>query len=157
MTLTVRPMAVDDVPGCLRIVNHIIAVGGTTAYEAPFTEAEFEAHYLHEPPISHVALLGRAVVGFQAVFDVGDGLYSIGSFTDRQQPVRGAGRALFDATLAACRARGGVAILAKITADNVPGLAYYTRMGFADWQVWPGDAARNGKPVDRVVKRYPLD
>ena len=80
-----------------------------------------------------------------------------GSFTDRRDPVKGAGRALFAKTLADCRARGGTAIIAKITADNASGLAYYARMGFRDWQVWKDDATRGGRPIDRVVKRFPLD
>ena len=97
------------------------------------------------------------VVGFQAVFDVGEGLYSIGSFTDRRNPVRGAGRVLFARTLEDCRARGGVAILARITSDNTGGLAFYSSMGFADWQVIPGDHRRkDGTLVDRIVKRLPL-
>jgi len=38
MTLTARPMTADDVPACVEIINQIIAQGGTTAYEEPYTE-----------------------------------------------------------------------------------------------------------------------
>lgn len=155
--LSVRAMGRGDVPACTDILNHTIALGGSTAYEDPFTEPAFAAHLLEEPAVANVALCGGRVVGFQVCFDLGEGLYSIGSFTDRQAPVKGAGRALFAQTLADCRNRGGQAILAKITADNTGGLAYYAAMGFADWQVVPGDHIRkDGTPVDRIVKRLPL-
>ncbi|MCC1491183.1 GNAT family N-acetyltransferase [Cognatishimia sp. F0-27] len=152
-----RPMRAEDVPACVTILNHIIALGGSTAYETPYTEADFAAHYLDEPPVTMVALSHGRVVGFQAAFDIGDGQYSIGSFTDRQAPVRGAGRALFEATLEGCRAHGGSVILAKITSDNSGGLAYYSALGFEDWQVWPEDHTRaDGTRVDRIVKRFLL-
>lgn len=157
MSLTTRAMTRDDVDACVAIVNDIIARGGSTAYETPFDAAGFAADYLDRAPVSNVALSGDRLVGFQAAFDAGDGLYSIGTFTDRRTPVRGAGRALFEKTCADCRARGGVAILAKITSDNTGGLAFYSRMGFADWQVWPADHVRaSGEVVDRIVKRFDL-
>lgn len=152
-----RPITRADAPACVEILNHIIALGGSTAYEAPFTETEFAGEYVDDPAVCMVALVEGRAIGFQAVFDAGEGLYSIGSFTDRRAPVKGAGRALFAATLAACRARGGVAILARITADNALGLSYYSAIGFADWQMWPDDHTRaDGTKVDRVVKRYNL-
>ncbi|MEL6608751.1 MAG: GNAT family N-acetyltransferase [Pseudomonadota bacterium] len=157
MTFTARKMTHDDVAACVAILNHTIELGGTTAHEEVMTEADFRDHYCDEPPVNNVVIQDGRVVGFQAAFDVGDGLYSIGSFTDQKTPARGAGRALFDKTLSDCQARGGVAILAKITADNVPGLAYYTKMGFQDWKTVPDDhTRRTGEKVDRVIKRYPL-
>ena len=155
--ITVRTMEERDIPECVAIVNHIIGLGGTTAYEEPFTNEGFLAHYLNEPPVTNVALYDSRVVGFQAAFDVGNGLYSIGSFTDRQNPVRGAGKALFVKTLDDCRADGGEAILAKITSDNIGGLAYYSGLGFQDFEVIKADLTRqDGTVVDRVIKRYPL-
>lgn len=157
MTLTTRAMQSSDVPACVTIVNHIIALGGSTAYEDPYTEADFADHYLDEPPVTNLVLLGDRIVGFQAAFDIGDGLYSIGSFTDQQNPVRGAGYAIFEKTLADCRAHGGTAILAKITSDNTGGLAYYSKLGFQPDTVWPDDHTRkDGTKVDRIVKRFDL-
>lgn len=157
MTLIVRPMTTDDVPACVAIVNDIIAKGSTTAYEEPYTEAAFDAHYRVEPPISMVVLEGTRVVGFQATFEIEPGLYSIGSFTDRRAPVKGAGSVMFAATLKAAKKRGGSAILAKITSDNIGGLAYYARMGFEDFDVIKADLTRsNGRVVDRVIKRILL-
>ena len=155
--LTVRPMTAEDVPACVAILNDIIARGGSTAYEEPYTEVDFTAHYVDEAPVRMTALDGDRIVGFQAAFDYGAGLYSIGTFADRRDPVSATGRTLFAATLAACRARGGDAILARITSDNAGGLAFYSRMGFRDIDVIPGDVVRrNGTVVDRIVKRYDL-
>ena len=156
-TWIARPMAADDVAACVAIVNHIIALGGTTAYEEPYSQQDFHDHYLVEPPVTNVVTQDGRVVGFQAAFDVGDGLYSIGSFTDRVAPVKGAGKVIFDKTLADCRARGGQAILAKITSDNTGGLAFYSRMGFVDWKTIPNDHTRkDGTQVDRIIKRLEL-
>lgn len=153
----VRRMEERDVPACVEIINHIIAMGGSTAYEEPYAEADFAAHYLREAPVTNVVLYDGRLVGFQAAFDVGDGFYSVGSFTDRVVPVKGAGRAVFAKTLEDCRKRGGEAILAKITSDNVGGLAFYSSIGFQDWKVVPNDQQRkDGTLVDRVIKRYPL-
>ncbi len=155
--LTARDMTLADVPMCVAIVNHTIALGGTTAYEEPFSDAGFADHYLEEPPVANVVLFGERLVGFQSAFDVGDGFYSIGSFTDQRDPVLGAGRVIFEKTLADCRALGGVAILAKITSDNTGGLAYYTRMGFVDWKVERAAMTRSdGTVVDRIIKRLDL-
>lgn len=155
--LIARAMQAADVPACVRIVNHIIALGGSTAYEDPFTEPDFDAHYRQEPPVTNVVLLKDRIVGFQAAFDAGDGVLSIGSFTDRRDPVRGAGRVLFEKTLQDARDWGAKAIIAKITADNTGGLAFYTRMGFVDVDLWPADHTRSdGTRVDRIVKRLNL-
>jgi len=150
-------MQSQDVPACVKIVNAIIAVGGSTAYEDPYTESDFDAHYRLEPATSKVVLSGDRVVGFQACFEVEPGVYSIGSFTDQENPVRGAGKAIFEGTLAAARAKGATAILAKITSDNTGGLAYYAKMGFVDHEVIKDDLTRrNGLSVDRIIKRFEL-
>lgn len=155
--LETRDMLPEDVPACVRILNHIIALGGTTAHEEPFTIESFDRDYRQTPPVRSVVLHDSRVTGFQVAFDIGSGLYSIASFTDRENPVKGAGYALFEKTLADCRARGGEAILAKITSDNSGGLAFYSRLGFRDDHVIRGDHTRpNGTRVDRIVKRYSL-
>ncbi|WP_425097817.1 N-acetyltransferase family protein [Tropicibacter sp. S64] len=155
--LETRDMQAGDVPACVHILNHIIGLGGTTAYEEPFTLEGFDRDYRLTPPVSNVVLHQGRIVGFQVAFDIGNGLYSIASFTDRENPVKGAGYALFDKTLADCRKLGGVAILARITSDNTGGLAFYSRLGFEDDHVIPEDHMRpDGTMVDRIVKRHPL-
>ena len=157
MTFVVRDMRKDDVDACLAIINPIIAKGGSTAYEDPYKAADFEAHYLQEAKIANIVTLDGRVVGFQSAFEVETGVYSIGSFTDQENPAKGAGRAIIQKTIADARALGGTAILAKITSDNTGGLAYYSIVGFEDFTVVPNDHTRkNGMTVDRIIKRYLL-
>lgn len=157
MTLTTRDMIASDVPACAAILNDIISRGGTTAHEDQMSDQEFSDHYFKEPEVANVVLSDDRIIGFQAAFEVEPGIYSIGSFTLRDSGVRGAGRAVFDKTRADCKAAGGTAILAKITADNTPGLGFYSAMGFVDDHVIPNDHRRkSGELVDRIVKRYAL-
>ncbi|SLN33220.1 GNAT family N-acetyltransferase [Pseudooctadecabacter jejudonensis] len=157
MTLTARSMTAADIPACCAIINHTISLGGTTAYEDPYSEADLQAHYLHEARVSTVALDGDRIVGFQAAFEIEPGVFSIGSFTDQQSPVRGAGAVMMEKTKSDCRAAGGTSIIAKITSDNTGGLAYYSKMGFVDETVLTGEFTRkDGTVVDRVIKRFML-
>lgn len=157
MTLTARKMTRADVPACTAIINHIIALGGSTAYEDPYTEADLGDHYIDDAATSNVVVDGDRVVGFQSTFEVEPGVYSIGSFTDQQNPVRGAGKVVTDKTKSDCRTLGGQSIIAKITSDNTGGLAFYSKMGFADDTIIPNDHTRkDGTTVDRIIKRFML-
>ena len=64
----------EDVPDCVSILNHIIALGGSTACEDPFSEAAFSAHDLHDVPARNVVLHAGGLVSFRAAFDIGEGL-----------------------------------------------------------------------------------
>ncbi len=157
MTFTVRAMQKYDVPACVVIINHIISLDGSTAYEEPYSEAGFAAHYFKGAEVINVVLHDERLVGFQGAFEIEPGVYSIGSFTDQMNPVRGAGKAMFEKTRFDCKNRGGTSIIAKITEDNSGGLAFYSKMGFQPDHVKPADHTRpNGTQVDRIVKRFVL-
>lgn len=156
-TFITRAMMPDDVPACVAIINHIIAQGHTTAHEDPFDDQLFADHYMDEPETANVVLFENRIVGFQSSFEIEPGVFSIGSFTDQQNPVQGAGKALTDKTKADCRALGGTSIIAKITSDNIGGLAFYSKMGFEDEAVLSGEFTRkDGTVVDRIIKRFVL-
>lgn len=157
MTFEVRDMQIADIPACVAIINHTISLGGSTAHEDPFDVAGFHDYYFADPEVTNVVLHNGRVVGFQAAFKSEGGIYSIGSFTDQLNPVRGAGAAMFAKTLSDCRAAGGTSIIAKITEDNAAGLAYYSKTGFQPDHVRSADHIRpDGKVVDRIVKRFIL-
>lgn len=154
---TTRPMEQRDAETCADIVNFTIRKGGTTAYEEVFSVSDFDSHYRRDAAICLVVETAGRVVGFQGLYDVGDGVLSIGSFTDQRNPVRGAGRALINASKEAARDQGYTSIIAKITADNASGLGYYSSVGFVDDHIKPRDHQRSdGTWVDRVVKRLVL-
>lgn len=157
MTFEVRNMIRADIHACVSIINHIISLGGSTAHEDAFDDAGFADHYMDEPDVANVVTHDGRVVGFQAAFEVETGVYSIGSFTDQQNPVRGAGAAVFAKTQTDCRKLAGTSIIAKITSDNTGGLSYYSKMGFRPDTIWPAHFTRaDGTTVDRIVKRFPL-
>jgi L-amino acid N-acyltransferase YncA len=155
MTLHVRPTIPADIPDLTNLLNYTIRVGGTTANEEEMTQDVFETHCVDPAVIIHTVLADHIVAGFQYVIAIDDGL-SIASFTDQENPVRGAGSALFAATKAAAIAKGYPWIDAKIRADNRPGLAYYSKMGFEDYKTDYAIPLRDGTPVDRITKRILL-
>ncbi|MCB1391562.1 MAG: GNAT family N-acetyltransferase [Rhodobacteraceae bacterium] len=158
MTLTVRPFRPGDEGPLTRILNAIIAAGGTTAYEEPFTPDRLRAYHLDGPTVlcCHVVLDGDAPAGFQVVNAnpaLPAGWGDMASFTRRDPPLPGAGTALFAATRARALALGIPVLNATIRADNVPGLAYYARMGFRDYDVLRGVPLSDGTPVDRIRRK----
>ncbi len=160
--IAIRPMMPEDVAEACRILNDIIAAGGTTAFEIPFSQALFAQSYLNgaDKICCHVALDDQgAVAGFQwlGTYDaLPDECADIATFTRRNPVLRGAGRALFDETEKTARALGFSAINATIRADNLLGLRYYEKMGFRDYSVAYGVPLRDGTPVNRISKRNDL-
>ncbi len=160
--IAVRPMMPEDVADACRILNDIIAAGGTTAHEIPFSEALFTQSYLTGADMicCHVALDDQgAVAGFQwlGTHDaLPEDCADIATFTRRDPPLRGAGRTLFQETSKTAAALGLKAINATIRADNSPGLSYYGKMGFVDYSVDYGRPLRDGTPVNRISKRFHL-
>ncbi len=158
----VRPARPEDIPALLAVLNPIITRGGTTAIETPLSEAELAAWCFGAPRAAccFVALdPGGAPMAFQ-VLDrdpaLPAGWADIGTFARREPRIRGAGTALFGATRDAARATGLHAINATIRADNAGGLAFYESLGFETYRVKPAVPLRDGTPVDRILKRYPL-
>lgn len=162
MSLTIRRATPDDVAELTTLINRIIAQGGTTAHETPFTEARFSSHYINNPKglSCHVAVdaAGR-LIGFQ-VLGRSDHFppdwAEVGSFVDPDVQRSGAGAALFAATLAIARERGVVSIDATIRADNAPGLGYYSKRGFVDYASDPEYRLKDGTRVGRISKRFDL-
>lgn len=68
----------------------------------------------------------------------------------------GVATALFATTTAQARELGLSAINATIRADNVSGLAFYSKMGVEDCGIAKQLPLKDGTPVDRISKRYCL-
>jgi L-amino acid N-acyltransferase YncA len=167
MTVTTRPARPDDAPTMCAILNAIIAIGGTTAYEDPFTPATMTANYITAPQLIRCTLaeLEGQIVGFQAIWHPDPshdrhapppGWAVIASFVQLGLTGKGVGRALFAATQDAARVAGVSTIDATIRADNASGLTFYGAMGFRDYAVIPAVPLKDGTPVDRIRKRFDL-
>ncbi len=158
--MMVRPATPADAAAMADLQNRIIRIGGTTAHQAEHSPDEVRDAYITGPGVvcCHVAVDG-GIIGFQAV-ETWEGLPAgwgdIGTFVNPDVQARGIGAALFAATVAACRKAGLTAINATIRADNVPGLAYYARIGFTDYASDPGWALDDGRVVGRVSRRFGL-
>lgn len=139
------------------VLNAIIAIGGTTAHEHPKTAEQVCADYVDGPDVlaSVVAEDQGRVIGWQSV-GMWEGDPHIGTFVQPGLQARGVGGALFAATCAALRVRGTRFIIAHIRADNVPGLAYYARIGFRDIGGDPDFDLSDGRRVGRIHRRFDL-
>lgn len=164
MTLTVRPATSADAPELAELLNEVIARGGTTALQTPFTPERLDETYLTGAGVLScvVAVDGATgrLEGFQTLIredhlpaDWGD----IGTFARVDGIQRGVGSALFAATRDRARKLGLAALNAEIRADNKGGLAFYGKMGFADYKTDRAVPLGDGTPVDRINKRYLLD
>lgn len=155
--MIVRQAVPADAPAMAVLLNRIIAIGGTTAHQKPMTAETVQDHYIDGPDCitSVVAEAEGQIIGWQAIGWWHGGAH-IGSFVDPDVQAKGTGAALFAETLQAAKAAGLSEIHASIRADNVPGLAYYARIGFQDMGFDPDFALNDGTKVGRVNRRFAL-
>jgi L-amino acid N-acyltransferase YncA len=155
--MIVRQSLPADAPAMAEVLNAIIAIGGTTAHEHPKTAEQVCAAYVDGPGVlaSVVAEDQGRLIGWQSV-GMWQGDPHIGTFVQPGVQARGVGAALFAASCAALRAQGTPYIIALIRADNVPGLAYYARIGFRDIGGDPDFALSDGRRVGRIHRRFDL-
>lgn len=160
MNVKIRPATPDDAAELADLINEIIAIGGTTAWETNFTAETFADHYIAgEGCLTCFVAQADRLYGFQALSrntELPPGWGDIGSFARVQPKLPGVGAALFAATKIKARELGLVAINAQIRADNKPGLGFYSKMGFVDYGVKKDVPLKDGTPVDRILKRYDL-
>ena len=166
--IDIRPAKSTDAPAMTELLNAIIETGGTTAQQSLFDDERMRSHYIApDNNIScQVALDGDDLVGFQSLYWADPSFTGensrpadwavIASFVKEGQQGKGIGIHLFEATRQSAIAAGVTAIDARIRADNVPGLAYYERMGFRQDSVIKGVPLRDGTKVDRVRKAFYL-
>ena len=155
--MIIRDARPGDAEAMTAILNRIIAMGGTTAHETPKTGQQVRNDYVDGPEVlaSVVVEVGGAVIGWQSV-GRWQGDPHIGSFVDPGVQAKGAGAAMFDLTCQRLRGQGVGYIMASIRADNVPGLAYYARIGFVDVGQDADFALSDGRVVGRIHRRFDL-
>ncbi|MBL4813376.1 MAG: GNAT family N-acetyltransferase [Rhodobacteraceae bacterium] len=165
MILNTRQATTNDAIALNDLLNAIIDAGGTTAHQTPFDPKRIERHYISPPRLVScvVAEFDGQIAGFQSLIwpdedgdPFPDGWAIIASFVDADMTGKGVGRALFTATRAAANAVGVRVIDATIRADNSGGLAYYSALGFVDYDVLPAVPMRDGRQIDRLRKKLDL-
>jgi L-amino acid N-acyltransferase YncA len=164
MALTVRPVSSADTPELAELLNAIIARGGTTALEEPFTPERLDRTYLTGPEVISCVVAvdsdsGR-LAGFQTLTredDIPEDWGDIGTFSRVDGIQKGVGSALFAATRERARALGLAGLNATIRTDNTGGLTFYGKMGFEDYAIERAVPLKDGTPVDRIRKRYLLN
>jgi L-amino acid N-acyltransferase YncA len=155
--MIIRRARPADAAAMADILNRIIAIGGTTAHQSPKTAADVRVGYIDGPDVlsTVVAEDNGQVIGWQSVGEWrGDA--HIGTFVRPGIQAKGAGSAMFALTCKALQATGHRSIMASIRSDNVPGLAYYGRLGFVDVAAEPDFALNDGTIVGRVHRRFDL-
>jgi L-amino acid N-acyltransferase YncA len=158
----VRPATPRDIAALCDLLNVIIGIGGTTAMEQPLTEAQFDDYFVGGGACLSCLVAedpDRGVLGFQALVrspDLPGDWADIGTFAKAEPKTPGVGTALFAGTRTRAADLGVATINATIRADNVGGLAYYEKMGFRTYRTLEGVKLRDGRPVDRILKKYPI-
>ena len=159
--IMIRPARVTDAQAMCDVINPLIVEGSTTAHRALFDAKRAVAHYIEpEDYIScQVAVSANRLVGFQSLQwgdreGLPDRTAEIGNFVAHDQHGRGVGHLLFAATLDVAQAAGVAVMDATIRADNVPGLAFYFKLGFQDHKAYRNIPLSDGTLVDRIQKLY---
>ena len=157
MSVSVRATRPEDAAAMAEILNQIIRIGGTTAHQEPKSPEAVQHDYIDGPEVqtSVVAEVEGQIVGWQSI-GMWQGDAHIGTFVQPGLQAGGVGAALFALTCDQARAAGVTQIEAAIRADNVPGLAYYARIGFRDVGAEPEFALNCGRVVGRIHRRYQL-
>ena len=158
----VRPAALGDALQMTKLLNAVIAAGGTTAHQTPLVVDEMFSRYIRPENNSscHVAISNGRLSGFQSLVWADDampeGWAIIAKFVAFDRVKKGIGEKLFSATRFAAKAAEVKTIDATIRADNVGGLKYYSGLGFTDYDVLKQIPLNDGTPVDRIRKRFDL-
>lgn len=166
--LHIRIATLDDAGALCALLNEVIQIGGSTAYETVMDAEKFASIFLLRPAhiCCHAAQLANgALVGFQFLeysHEIGGEWASISTFArannvaNNTPPVKGVGRALFPFSRDFLINTPTQFIDATIRADNNSGLAYYEKMGFRTYKTTKNKPLKDGTLVDRISKQFTL-
>lgn len=157
--ISTRSVGQQDISKLCVMLNEIIHIGGTTAYEIPLSDKDFDSHFLSGSDciFCTAATNGETLLGFQALSlnpKLPSNWIDIATFARASPKVKGVGTALFESTKQQLNGGKFTHINATIRADNRSGLTYYTKMGFIDYHVNKAVPLSDGTPVDRISKQF---
>jgi len=158
--INIRPATQNDLKQLCLIINEIIVIGGSTAFEEVLIEEEFDAIFLSGEAFISCLLAENTdgqVLGFQSLCHhkkLPDDWADIATFARVEPKTHGVGTSLFQATLELARQLGLTCINATIRADNISGLSYYAKIGFENYSVDKAVPLQDGTPVDRISRKF---
>ncbi len=161
MKIRIRHSKISDASQLCDLLNAVIRIAGTTAFEIPLTVVEFTEYFLAGPRLMSCVVAEDektgVLWGFQSLErspELPEDWADIATFARAEPKIPGIGAALFAATRLRSRELGLRAINATIRADNTGGLAFYEKMGFENYNIAKSVPLKDGTPVDRISKRY---
>lgn len=164
-TPTLRTATPDDAEAIAAVWRAIVAEGGLTVVDPPFTVAQERAYLEQLSPRGRqtVAVVGQIVVGFQSLDPYAtftramDHVGVLGTFVLRPWRGRGLGRRLTEATLAHARQVGFAKFVVAVRADNPGAQAFYRALGFQPCGRLTRQAFVDGRYVDELLFEMFLD
>ena len=158
----------SDAKAMCDLLNPIIEEGSTTAHRNLFDSERMIRTHIEAPLLIRTTLAseGAELLGFQ-LLEWADPEYEgpeaipetwavIASFVQSGRQGLGIGRLLWRETLLAAKSAGVEVIDASIRSDNVPGLAYYSGLGFRDYSTIKAMKMSDGSLIDKTRKRYDI-
>ena len=165
MNITIREARVTDAESITRVLNPIIEARANSVFTEPFS-VDAEREFIMQFPkcgIFHVAEGDGIVKGFQTIEPFGaytpalDHVAIIGTFVGFSYQKQGIGKALFQASFVAARAKGYEKLFAFVRSDNTAGLAAYLGQGFEQVGIAKKHAKIDGMYVDEImIERFLL-
>lgn len=168
MSVTTRPAIPSDADAMCAVLNPIIYEGSTTGHRNPFDASRMDDHYIapQNNICATVVELEGEMVGFQSLVWSDPNWQGPGYLPDRWGVIatfvrpglqgRGIGQALWRATKDAATKAHVIAVDATIRTDNVPGLAYYSGLGFRDYSTLKDFKLSDGTLVEKTRKRFDI-
>lgn len=150
MTLVVRQATVDDARLVADVINSVIAEGGLTLFDAPFSESQERAFIeaLRLRSVLHVAAEDDEVVGVQSIerfatFSASTNhVATMGTWLRPTARGRGIGRRLATESFAFAQSHDYEKVMIQVLAGNQRALRFYRSLGFVDIGVARQSAAR---------------
>jgi ribosomal protein S18 acetylase RimI-like enzyme len=162
--ILIRRATVADAPGVAAVLNAVIAEGGCTLFDKPFSDAEEEAFIasLGDRAALHVAVAHESIVGVQCVdrfatyADSVRHIAHIGTWLLPACRGQGIGKRLWSESFAFARQCGYRKALISVLAHNDRALRFYRSLGFTDIGVARDHVQLNGTFHDEIFLERPL-
>ena len=137
---TIRAATVDDADQLSVVMNAVIAEGGLTLFDRPFSVADERAFITSLGPRSalHVVEIDGTIAGVQSI-DIYSTMAAslahvatMGTWLRADARGRGLGRALAERSLAFAIEQGYLKIVISVLASNTRALGFYRSLGFTE-------------------------